>query len=179
MPTTDTIIHPETRAAMQEWEGRWQEGEEAVSAAPAGQTDAFIPDSEESVDWVLGKVADARSRAARLRENMEKMAREADREAEFFEWKYGAALQVWARAQLGEGRRRSVRLPNGVVGFRTKPAGVSVTDEARALAWAGENLPEAVVQRLDKKALADALLQTGEIIDGVVFTEAEETFYVK
>lgn len=107
------------------------------------------------------------------------MARDADREAAFFEWKYGAALQTWARAQLGEGRKKSIRLPNGCLGFRTKPAGVSVTDEARALAWAGENLPAAIVQRLDKKALADALLSTGEAIDGVVFTEAEETFFIK
>ena len=78
------------------------------------QPEDFSPDTPEKADWVLGRIADARARAARIRENMELMAREAEREADFFEWKYGPALQAFLRAVLGEGgRRKSVRLPNG------------------------------------------------------------------
>jgi phage host-nuclease inhibitor protein Gam len=143
------------------------------------QPDAFTPDTADKVDWVLGRIADARARAARLRENMELMAREAEREAAFFEWKYGPALQAFARAQTEGTRRKSLRLPNGVLGYRTRPAGVSVTDDAAALAWAKSHLPAAVAERLDRKALADALLASGEVVGFAALMPAEEIFFIK
>ncbi len=149
-----------------------------------GQDDGFTPDTPEKADWVLGKIADARARAARVRENMELMAREADREAAFFEWKYGPALQDFLRGELGEaGRRKSVRLPNGVLGYRTRPAGVQIADTGAALAWARTHLPAAVVETVDRKALGAALLETlrdtEEVVDFAALTPAEETFYIK
>ena len=128
---------------------------------------------------MLGKMAAARAEAKLIRENAEMMARECERRAEALEWKYGANLQTWLRAELTGGKRRSVRLLHGVLGYRTKPAGVSVTDPAAALAWATENLPAAAVLTLDKKALADALLTTGEALDFARLNHAEEVFYIK
>ncbi len=150
--------------------------EEENTDAPA---DAFTPDTAEKVDWVLGKMAAARAEAKLIRENAELMAREAERRAEHLEWKYGASLQTWLRAELGGGKKKSVRLFHGVLGYRTKPAGVSVTDPAAALSWAQENLPDAGTLNLDKKALAEALLTTGEALDFARLTPAEETFYIK
>ena len=149
--------------------------------AEGQEADTFTPDTADKADWVLCKIADARSRAARVRENMEMIARDHDREAEGLEWRFGAALQAFARKEIAAGHKgkKSVRLPNGVLGYRTKPAGVSVTDDAAALAWAQENCTEAVSLRLDKKALADALLTTGEAVDFAAFTPADETFYIK
>ena len=58
----------------------------------------FVPTDAAGVDWVLGKIADARARAARIRENAERMARAEEREAEAMEWKFGGALQHFLRA---------------------------------------------------------------------------------
>ena len=147
--------------------------------APAG-ADAFTPDTKEKADWVLSKIADARGRAARIRENAERMARDAEREAEGLEWRYGAALQDLARRELAAGgRKKSLTLYHGTLGFRTKPAGVAITDDAAALSWAKENAPEAVAERLDRRALGDALRASGEVLPFAAFTEPEEVFYIK
>lgn len=138
----------------------------------------FYPDTPEKVDWVLGQIADRRARAARLRENAEKRARQEEAEAAFFDWRYGVALRAFARQQLEGGRRKSLTLGHGTLGFRTKPAGVQVGDEGAAIAWAKENAPGAVVERLDKKTLAKALLATGEAVDFAAFTPAEEVFFI-
>jgi hypothetical protein len=149
-----------------------------ADASPTA-AEAFCPDTADKADWVLCKIADARAKAARIRENMELMAREADRDAEGLEWRFGPALQTFLRAELAGGKKKSLRLPNGVLGYRTKPAGVSVTDPAAALAWARENLPGAVLEALDKKALAETLLATGEALPFATLNAAEETFYIR
>ena len=50
---------------------------------------------------------------------------------------------------------------------------------AAALAWARENLPAAVVERLDRKALAERLLDTGEALPFAALEPSEEVFYIK
>ncbi len=141
--------------------------------------DAFTPDTADKVNWVLGKIADRRAAAARIRENAELMAKAEDREADALEWRFGPALQAYVRQELEGGKKKSIRLFNGVLGYRTRPAGVSVTDEAVALSWASQNLPAAVRQSLDKKALAEALLETGEALDFARLNAPEEVFYIK
>ena len=148
-----------------------------IGDAPAESPAAFVPTDAGGVDWVLGKIAAARAEAKLIRENMEAMARACERKAERLEWKYGGPLQTWLRAETADGKAKSKRLPHGVLGYRTKPAGVCVTDSGAALAWAKENLPDAL--RVDKKALGDALLSTGEAHPFAAFQPAEEVFYIK
>ena len=158
---------------------------ELVSDAPAPNNgEAFCPTDAAGVDWVLGKMADHRARAQRIRENAELMARAEERKVNALEWKYGAALQTWLRAELEGGKRKSVRLYNGCLGLRTKPAGVHVTDPAAALGWAKEHLPGAVLEALDKKALSALLLErslmeNGEAVPFAEFQAAEDLFYIK
>ncbi|MBV9851039.1 MAG: host-nuclease inhibitor Gam family protein [Armatimonadetes bacterium] len=150
------------------------------SEAQSGASpEVFVPDTRPKADWVLGKIADARARAARIREHAERMAAECEREAEHWQWKYGPALQDFARRELANGRKKSLTLYNGVIGFRTRPAGVAVTDDAAALSWARENAPAAVVERLDRRALGEALTQSGEVVPFAQFTPSEEVFYIK
>jgi phage host-nuclease inhibitor protein Gam len=141
--------------------------------------EAFCPTDAGGVDWVLRKIAAARAEAKLIRENMEAMARACERDAEHLEWKYGGALQTWLQAELKDGKRKSKTLPHGVIGYRTKPAGVSITDPAAALAWAKDNLPAAVVEALDRKALADRLLDTGKALPFAALQSAEEVFYIR
>ena len=150
-----------------------------IAGAPEADPAAFLPTDAAGVDWVLGKMADARARAARILENAEKMARAEERDAEYLEWRYGGVLQVWLREELAGGKRKSVRLYNGVIGLRTKPAGVNVTNPAAALSWAKEHLPAAVAERLDKAVLAETLLTNGESVEWAQLTPPEEVFYIK
>ena len=150
-----------------------------IADAPAETPAAFSPTDAAGVDWVLAKIAAARAEAKLLRENMEKMARACERKAEALEWKYGPAIQTYLQAELQGGRNKSKRLPHGVIGYRTKPAGVCLTDPAAALAWAKENLPAAVTEAVDRKALAARLLDTGEALPFAALQPAEEVFYVK
>lgn len=156
----------------------------ADAPAPANGVGEFIPTDAGGVDWVLKKCAAARAEAKLIRESAELMARECERRAEHLEWKYGANLQTWLRAELADSKKngnpkKSVRLLHGVLGYRQKPAGVSVTDPTAALSWAQENLPAAVTLSLDKKALAEALLTSGEAVDFACLNHAEEVFYIK
>lgn len=148
-----------------------------IADAPACTPEAFCPADAGGVDWVLGKVAAARAEAKLLRENMEAMARACERKAEALEWKYGGAIQTYLQAELAGGKGKSKRLPHGVIGYRTKPAGVAVTDPAAALAWTLAHLPAAL--RVDKKALGDALLATGEALPFAAFQPSEEVFYIR
>lgn len=153
---------------------------EATQSADAEETpEVFTPDTAEKVDWVLGKIADHRARANRIRMNADTMAKQAEAEADALEWRFGPALQAFAREQLTGGKRKSLTLFHGTLGFRTVPAGVVVGNEAGALAWAKDNLPGAVVERLDKAALTKALLSTGEAMDFAAFTPEDQRFFIK
>jgi len=170
MQTTDTS-QAETLTA--------EEVAALIADAPAAAPEAFCPTDAGGVDWVLRKIAAARGEAKLLRENMEAMARACERQAEMLEWKYGGALQTWLEAELAGGKGKSKRLPHGVIGYRTKPAGVQVTDPAALLAWTKANFPAAVTEALDRKALSARLLDTGEAADGARLSPAEEVFYIK
>lgn len=150
-----------------------------IADAPAAAPEAFCPTDAGGVDWVLGKAAAARAEAKLIRENMEAMARACERRAEHLEWKYGPALQTYLQAELAGGKNKSKRLPHGVIGYRTRPAGVQVTDPAALLAWTKANFPAAVTEALDRKALSARLLDTGEAADGARLAPAEEVFYIK
>ncbi len=154
---------------------------ELVSDAPAPNNGGtvFVPADAAGVDWVLRKMNAARAEAKLVRDNAELMARTCERQADALEWKYGAALQTWLRAEIDGGKKKSVRLYHGVLGYRTKPAAIHVTNPAAALAWARESLPAAITEALDKKALTEALLTNGESVPFADFQPAEDVFYIK
>jgi len=150
-----------------------------LQAGQGPEGEPFVPDTADKIDWVLGKIADARTRAARVRENMELIAREHEREAEHLEWKFGVALHSWLRTELEGSKKKSRRFSNGVLGYRTRPAAVTLTDPAAALCWARESLPGAIVETLDRKALTTALMETGAAVPFASFQPAEDVFYLK
>ena len=175
MQTTDTSQGIETQAETLTAE----EVAALIADAPACTPDAFCPTDAGGVDWVLKKIAAARGEALLIRTNMEAMAKACERQAEMLEWRYRGNLQTWLEGELQGGKGKSKRLPHGVLGYRTKPAGVSVTDPAALLAWARENLPAAVTEALDRKALVARLMETGEAADGARLVPEEQVFYLK
>lgn len=146
---------------------------------PKDAPEAFTPRTASGVDWVLGAIADHKARAARIRANGEAMARAQDQEAAFLEMRYGAAIQEFVRNDIAGTRRKSTKLYNGVIGFKQRPAHVEISDANKALAHAKEHVPEAVVERLDRRTFDKALMETGEVLDFAALVPAADEFYIK
>lgn len=150
-----------------------------ITGDPKDAPEPFQPRTASGVDWVLGAIADHKARAARIRANGEAMARAEDQEAAFLEMRYGAAIQEFVRKDIKGTRHKSVRLYHGVIGFRQKPAHVEIGDPAKALAHAKEYVPDAVVERLDRRVFDKALLEAGEVVEFAALVPAADEFYIK
>jgi hypothetical protein len=144
----------------------------------------FAVRDQDTANWVVRKIAEARTYQQRIREWAAREEARAAREAEWFLGRYGGELASWVEKQTAGGKRRSVALPAGVAGFRKQPQRVLVEDEAAVIAWAKTAHPELVVtvpatERIAKADLALVVKTTGEVPEGVRFSEERDEFYVK
>lgn len=93
------------------------------------------------------------------------------------------ALRDWAKARLAEdkkGKRKSVVLDNGVLGFRTLPAKTVTESEAELLKWAEVNCVDAVTYhpRVSVTVVADWEAKNKTLAPGRRACEAEERFKI-
>ncbi len=140
--------------------------------------------NEVTANWVVRKIVECRQYAERCQEWCRReQARARQREA-FFLFHFGAQLREFARKTLAEdgGRRKSVFLPGGTIGFRAQPAKLVVDDETSVLNWAKRKMPALVhvSEHLSKSDLNDVFRTTGQIPDvGAHVEPATEQFFVK
>lgn len=85
-------------------------------------------------------------------------------EERLMQW-FRPGLQAWARERLGNGRRRSIALPGGSLGFRRQPVRPVVVNEVEAMAWCRAHLPAAL--RVQVAAEGDDALQLRQLLEGV------------
>jgi phage host-nuclease inhibitor protein Gam len=166
------------------------------------ETEAATPQEfhicdEKAAAWLVGKLVGCDEAIARIKVHAEILIREHEQSRERLMHRFGHELEAWAqeeRARTG-GRRKSVRLLTGVVGWRAGAAKIVIGDEKAALSWAKENLPQAVVveERFVKSAFNEryaassdgtALIDkaTGELVEPLEFccpVAAAEVFYCK
>lgn len=146
-----------------------------------------VPTQFEIVDaktanWLVRKVIEARQYAQRVKEWAELEQRRAEREEQTLLFLFGRQLQGWVRAEIASGRKKSVGLPAGTVGFRKVNASLHVDDESAVLLWCKKNCPTAVVrvEKLSRSVLSDHFKATGEIPDDGAHVEPErESFSIK
>jgi hypothetical protein len=135
-----------------------------------------------TANWVVRKIVEARTYAARVKAWAELEQRRAQREEEFLLRRFGAELEEWVRQQIAHQHdgRRSVNLPAGSVGFRTEPNRLAITDEQRLLVWCRTNLPSAirVIESIPKTPLMDHIKLTGECPDGAEIQGSGEKFHI-
>lgn len=147
------------------------------------ESPAFSVTNEESANWVVRKIVEARAYGEHVTQYAQRELRRAEREEEFFLRHYGPQLEAWARTEIEKrgGRRKIVRLPAGSIGFRTAPAKLAVTDEGVLVAWCKRHLPGAVavIERISRVALREHVQTTGECPDGAEITGRHERFYVR
>ena len=98
-----------------------------------------------TASWVVRRINEARTHAKRVQEWADREIHRAKRDDAFLLLRFGEQLQKFAAQEVAKlkGRRRSVCLPGGTLGFRAHPAKLVVKDESVALAWCRRHLPEA------------------------------------
>lgn len=145
---------------------------------------AFAVDSAERANWMVRKVMDARQYAAQVKAWAEQELARANREEQTLLYLFGRQIEQWTKGELAQlnGRRKSIHLPAGCIGFRTSPTRLVVDDEKQVISWAKENLPVAVVsvEKLSKTTLNEYAERTGVIPDGGVHVEPQaEKFFIR
>lgn len=144
--------------------------------------DGFTVHDAASANWVVRKIVEARTYAARVKSWAELEQRRAQREEDFLLRRFGVELEAWARRQIAcqHDGRRSVSLPAGAIGFRTEPTRLSIADEKRLLAWCRTHLPSAirVIETVPTTPLIEHLKLTGECPDGTELQGGGERFHI-
>lgn len=172
-----------------------------VPPMPEGPTEAFV-------NWVVRKIIAAREYKFHVEAYAAAEVRRAEAEEQYFWEKYAPQLRAWTQQQIAanKGKRKSIRLPAGTIGFRIEPTHLDIADPPAALAWCLEHLPSAVRlavdisgeqaaafrawqqthcpdaevgERLLKSVLTEHAKETGELPPGATICAGQERFYVK
>jgi hypothetical protein len=157
-------------------------GVDAPSVAEDELPEAFAVRDAATANWLVRKVVEARAYARRVTAWAEQEIRRTQRDEQWLLGRYGGELEEWLRQQLlaEKGRRKSVALPAGTVGFRAEPQRLAVADEQALAAWCRANLPAAlrVETHVLKGAVKDHVAATGELPIGAEITGGGERFYI-
>jgi Bacteriophage Mu Gam like protein len=159
------------------------ETDDGKDGVPVAVDDTFHVRDHQSANWVLKKIIGEREYRARCVAWFEAETRRSEHREQFLMRRFGVELEEWTRQQLAgrHGKRRSVHLPAGILGFRTAPAKLVIVDEPKLLAWCRQHLPGAVkvVQHILKREVQNHIKGNGEIPDGAELTGAGDKFFIK
>ena len=168
------------KALMMTDEGT-NDGNDAELAAMVPQQFEVLDRS--SAEWLVRKVVEAEAYIHRVKHQADREIRRTQRERDFLMMRYGPQLERWTREQLEQtkGRRKSVLLLAGTVGFRQISAKLVVDNATAVLKWAKRACDSAVVvvEKVSKTALNEHLASTGEIPTGAHLEPATKKFLVK
>lgn len=143
----------------------------------------FCVADEKSANWLIRKVMASRQYAESVKVWAAQELRRAGREEDVLMRLFGRQLEGWAKAEIEKfkGRRKSVALPAGTVGFRTNNCSLQVDDEAVVIGWARRHCPPAIVtvEKLSRTSLRQHFESTGEVPDGAHVEPAQERFFVR
>lgn len=161
--------------------------EEALELAEATRPPReFAPDTEERVDWLLRKLFEDQERVSRIRAAADARAAEIEGRMRYLAAKYATPLADYVEGMIaGKPRKKSIRLSEGLVGFRDEKGGPRVTDLADATRWA-EAQDDPTAPRfgawryvVDKDALLAHVDKTGESVPGVEIRAPKRLLYAQ
>ena len=157
------------------------------TVTPTEDKPAFVIDSFERADWLLGKLSALDAEKATVQAMAAQRVEELTADKRALLSRFGAELEAWARQEAQTRRRKTVTLLHGAVSFRTVPDRLDVESLEDAITTARAVAPETVTtettERFDKAAFlayAKAHLEsTGEILPGLTQSEERESFSIK
>lgn len=162
--------------------------EDALAAAETARPPReFAPDTEERVDWLLRKLFEDQERAARIRAAAEARCAEIEGRMRYLASKYAVPLAEYLEGELPKARKgaKSIRLSEGIVGFRDEKGGPRVEDVREVERWAeAHDDPTAPrfgewAYRVDKDRVLAHVLATGESVPGVEIREPRRLLYAQ
>src|SRR5687767_12636350 len=115
----------------------------AVEAEVEAELHRLVPEAfsvrcPQTAGWVVRRIVEARKYAERVKVWAEVERRRAEAEEQRLLYLFGDQLRGWAEQEIAKlrGRRKSLALPSGTIGFRCVPPRVVVRDEAVVMQWA-------------------------------------------
>ena len=172
-------------------------------AAYQEEKERFAVTDEASAEWCLEKIEENAKGRALIEEQYEQMT------ARYEKWRADALAEIesndlylkgllepWAAEKIADGKKKSVKLPSGVIGFRKGAEDWKMGKEkaeatnAALLAFVKENdvsfvkVQESVRWGDYKKTLTvmedgRVVSATGQIIEGMTVTQGAPSFYVE
>lgn len=126
----------------------------------------FHVTDKDKAEWVLSKMLDQDAAIAGLNakeraiiENIDTQRRYHDARRKYFEWRFGAELAAFARANL-KGKQKTWTCAYGKVSFRMTQRGIEIGDEKEAISW--------IRSAFDPLIVIEAVKVTEKIILSVV-----------
>ena len=142
----------------------------------------------QSADWCVAKTIQAehriQERAALVAQYKKKLNDYLDgaNKDDFATIEYmQQQLEPWAEEHLRDQKRKSVKLPHGIAGFRQGQESVAILDEEEAIEWCKANLSAAVksVDSILKTEVKKSIEAGGAIPEGIKLKSGDRRFYVK
>ncbi len=187
MPETPAAIAPVEPTRLETYGGYEDEQDPNVR-------EGWHIESLDTADWALRRIAELQveveendsvlaATIAKLQARTEKLNASANRGLEFFSGRLREYAELNQAMLLKGGKKKSRALPSGSIGWKTVPAKLTVTDDAKALAWAEKQPVESELLRIrtevSKSALAAHFKGSGEVPPGCDVAPEREEFVLK
>lgn len=150
----------------------------------------WVPTTEKEVDWVMKKIFDAEAaekhhldRIEILTQNIQEMAKEEKRKADFLRYRYGGAIEHFAKNELESKKGKTLKMTYGQLSFRSSKGGLKVAIPSDVIEWARENAPNAI-KITEKFLISDLTPEQRKLAEesenpGFEIVEPSETFTLK
>lgn len=142
----------------------------------------FAITDEKTANWLVKRVIAARQYNQRVKEWAEGEHRRAAREEATLMYLFGRQIETWVKSEIKKlnGKRKSICLPGGTVGFRQQKSRLVIEDEATVINWARQHLPDAIqtVEKLVKTTINEHFEGSGELPDGAQVQPEHSRFYI-
>lgn len=122
---------------------------------PAPAPAAFQITDAASLEWYVDKLTGIEEKKARIKRQAEAMVADLERDAQSLRFGFEAQAQTVTRRLLERSHRktRHVKFLTGSIGFRTVPARLTITNNAKVLAWVRTHAPDILEDRVNVRAL--------------------------
>ncbi len=178
-PQNAVAPNAKTLATKEENAAPLEDDEALANELLSPEKHGFVIRDASDASWVVRKIVEARARQSRIKDWVALELKSAQREEKFFLERFGDELEAWTAEN--NGGKKTLRLPDGTLGFRSKRAVIQIADEDRVLDWCRDHLPEAVktVESVLKTPLNEHLKETGELPPGCDLDAGGDEFYVR
>ena len=135
--------------------------------------ETFRVTDEASANWVMRKINEQVNRIDDAERFAAGEAESANRIITWFMLRFGPEMEEFAKRQLVDGKKKSIKLPAGKMGFRTQPDAVQPEDLDDYMTWVKGNLPDAL------SVMAKADVSKLQVVDVEKITEVLESYGIK